>query len=125
MFLVDKLDRDDGFGRVDGYGFADGCVCALADGFADEAEGKVRGQRGDLTLRDCQPGSRDCIIIASESFQMRNVVYLPQAARAPLWWLLCLRELGCGDRMRQRKEEYCCLSRHLQAKAMLVITVVA
>ena len=43
MFLVDEFDRDDGFRRVDGYGFADGCVCALTDGFADEAERKVCG----------------------------------------------------------------------------------
>lgn len=50
MFFVDELDRDDGLRRTDRYGFADGGVCALADGFADEAEGKVRGQGGDLTL---------------------------------------------------------------------------
>lgn len=50
MFLVDEFDCDDGFGRVDGDGFANGCVCALADGFADEAEGEVRGKRGDLAL---------------------------------------------------------------------------
>lgn len=41
MFFVDELDRDDGFWRIDRYGFADGGVCALTDGFADEPKGKV------------------------------------------------------------------------------------
>lgn len=54
MFLVDEFYCDDGFGRVGGHGFADGCVCALADGFADEAEGKVRGERSDLALCGCE-----------------------------------------------------------------------
>jgi hypothetical protein len=53
MFLVDEFDGDDGLGRIDGYGFADRSVCALADCFADEAEGEVRGQRSDLTLCSC------------------------------------------------------------------------
>jgi hypothetical protein len=43
MFLIDEFDGDDGLGRIDGYGFADGGVCALADCFAYEAEGEVCG----------------------------------------------------------------------------------
>jgi hypothetical protein len=54
MLLVDELDCDDGLGRIDGDGFADGGVCALADGFADEAEGEVCGERSDLALHNCQ-----------------------------------------------------------------------
>ena len=54
MFFVNEFDRDDGFRRIDWYGFADGCVCALTDGFADETEGKVRGKRSDLALCNCQ-----------------------------------------------------------------------
>jgi hypothetical protein len=50
MLLVDELDCDDGFGCIDGDGFADGCVCALTDSFADEAEGKIRGEGSNLAL---------------------------------------------------------------------------
>jgi hypothetical protein len=50
MFLVDELDSDDGLGCIYGYCFADGSVCALADGLADKAEGKVGRQRSDLAL---------------------------------------------------------------------------
>jgi len=42
VLLVDELDSDDGLGRIYGCGFADGGICALADGFAYEAEGEVR-----------------------------------------------------------------------------------
>jgi hypothetical protein len=51
MFFVDELDRDDGFGRVQWSGFADRGVCALADGFADQAERKVCGEGRNLALR--------------------------------------------------------------------------
>lgn len=51
VVFVDELYGDDGLGRIDGRGFADGSVGALADGFADEAEGEVGGKGSDLTLR--------------------------------------------------------------------------
>lgn len=54
VLLVDELDGDDGLGRIYGRGFADRGICALANGFAYEAERKVRGQRRDLTLISCQ-----------------------------------------------------------------------
>lgn len=50
MFFIDEFDRDDRFRRIDRYGFADGGVCALTDGFADKTEGEVGGERSDLTL---------------------------------------------------------------------------
>jgi hypothetical protein len=53
MFFVDEFDGNDGLGRIDGYGFANGSVCALADCLADEAEGEICGQRSDLTLYSC------------------------------------------------------------------------
>jgi hypothetical protein len=53
MFLVYEFDGDDGLGCIYGYGFADGSVGALADCFADEAEGQVCGQGSDLTLCSC------------------------------------------------------------------------
>jgi hypothetical protein len=52
VFFVDKLDGNDRFLCIDGDGFADRGVGALTDGFADEAEGKVRGEGSDLTLRN-------------------------------------------------------------------------
>jgi hypothetical protein len=54
VLLVDELYGDDGLGRVDGCGFADGSVCALADGLADKSEGEIRGERRDLALLGCQ-----------------------------------------------------------------------
>lgn len=50
MLLIDELDGDDGLRCVCGCSFSDGCVCALPNGFADEAEGKVRREWSDLAL---------------------------------------------------------------------------
>lgn len=50
MFFVDEFDSDDRLGCVYGYGFADGSVCALADGFAHEAEREIGWEGSDLTL---------------------------------------------------------------------------
>lgn len=38
MILVDEFDGDNGFGSVVRDGFADGGICPLSDGFADESE---------------------------------------------------------------------------------------
>lgn len=53
MFFVDEFDSDDWLVCVYGDGSADGSVCALADGFADETEGEIRGEGRDLTLYTC------------------------------------------------------------------------
>jgi hypothetical protein len=57
MLLVDELDCDDGLGRIGGNGFANGGICALTDRFADQAEGKVCGERSNLALWYCQLNS--------------------------------------------------------------------
>jgi hypothetical protein len=54
MLLVNELDSDDWLWCVHGYSFADGSVCALADGLADKSEGEIRGERRDLALLGCQ-----------------------------------------------------------------------
>jgi hypothetical protein len=41
MFLIDEFDGDDRFRRIDGRGFADGGICALANGLTDETKGEV------------------------------------------------------------------------------------
>jgi len=53
MFFVDEFDSDDWLGCVYGDGSADGSVCALTNGFADETEGEVRREGRNLTLCGC------------------------------------------------------------------------
>jgi hypothetical protein len=93
MFFVDELYSNDRFRRIYGDGFADGSVCALADGFADKAEGKVRRKRGDLTLCRCQceVSSRlgmSCVAMRRLSSLGMSCARgdLLQAAQVP-WWL--------------------------------------